>query len=232
MTPDTSGRELPEPLAIYDRGSRSWRTFGGMFPSDSMPSLATLPTWGMTLAGALYPLPEPALPTVEPASSSQLPTPRATRGGSSTETVPLLPTPMTSEANGVGEHGTGGPDLRTAVHLMGTPRSVLWKAGTMQASREAVARRGHKHRLEQDIALLPTPTASDSTGSRNSTHQRPLGSTANVGDTLTDAATVLTGGRTRALSAAGKASPEEPLPDLLSLLLEEESGWLPTSLSG
>jgi len=67
-------------------------------------------------------------PISAPASSS-LPTPRETRGGSATETVALLPTPRTNEANGTGDHGTGdhgtgGPDLRTLVDsLLPTPTS-------------------------------------------------------------------------------------------------------------
>jgi DNA (cytosine-5)-methyltransferase 1 len=36
----------------------------------------------------------------------------------------LLPTPRTSDTNGPGHHGTGGPDLRTAVTLMPTPRAT------------------------------------------------------------------------------------------------------------
>ena len=36
----------------------------------------------------------------------------------------LLPTPLTSDANGAGAHGTGGIDLRTAVTLLPTPRAT------------------------------------------------------------------------------------------------------------
>lgn len=43
-------------------------------------------------------------------------------GGTTAETVALLPTPRTSDANGAGKHGAGGPDLRTRVHLLPTPR--------------------------------------------------------------------------------------------------------------
>jgi hypothetical protein len=42
----------------------------------------------------------------------------------SIEALRLLPTPTVSEANGAGEHGTGGPDLRTAVSLLPTPRAT------------------------------------------------------------------------------------------------------------
>jgi len=40
------------------------------------------------------------------------------------EGLTLLPTPQTSDTNGPGEHGTGGPDLRTAVSLLPTPRAT------------------------------------------------------------------------------------------------------------
>jgi hypothetical protein len=60
----------------------------------------------MTRGGELFALPTPALPTVGHASSS------------------LLPTPRTSDTNGAGAHGTGGPDLRTAVALLPTPRAT------------------------------------------------------------------------------------------------------------
>ena len=39
----------------------------------------------------------------------------------STAQYELLPTPRTSDTNGVGEHGTGGLDLRTAVEMLPTP---------------------------------------------------------------------------------------------------------------
>lgn len=42
----------------------------------------------------------------------------------------LLPTPRTSDANGTGEHGTGGPDLRTAVSGLTPPQSDDTKRGT------------------------------------------------------------------------------------------------------
>ena len=41
--------------------------------------------------------------------------------------VNLLPTPRTSDTNGAGLHGTGGPDLRTAVTLLPTPQARDWK---------------------------------------------------------------------------------------------------------
>lgn len=37
------------------------------------------------------------------------------------QVVNLLPTPRTSDTNGAGVHGTGGPDLRTVISLLPTP---------------------------------------------------------------------------------------------------------------
>lgn len=48
--------------------------------------------------------------------------------------------------------------------LLGTPRTVLWKAGSMETTRGQVKRNGYKARLEEDISLLPTPTSSDTNG--------------------------------------------------------------------
>lgn len=42
-----------------------------------------------------------------------------------------------------------------------TPRSVLWKSGAMDTVREHVVRNGYKSRLEECVAMLPTPTVMD-----------------------------------------------------------------------
>jgi hypothetical protein len=188
MTPDTSGQELPEPSAFYDPATSCWRMSGGMFPSDSMPSLATLPTWGTTVAGALYELPTPALPTGEPEYSSLLPTPVVNDMGAgktverwdewtanlkmshgngnghgpslSIEALRLFPTPTCSDTNGAGEHGTGGPDLRTVLSLLPTPRATDGETGGPN-------QRGSKGDLMLPSAvmqMLPTPTSRDHKG--------------------------------------------------------------------
>lgn len=87
----------------------------------------------------------------------RLPTPRATRGGSSTETVQKLPTPRVSDANGVGAHGYGGPDLRTAVDSAGV--SNLDEAA--QWGRYAPAITQHERVLGRPA---PAPTAPSKTG--------------------------------------------------------------------
>jgi hypothetical protein len=58
----------------------------------------------------------------------------------------LLPTPQTSDTNGPGEHGTGGPDLRTAVSLLPTPTT------------QPTTGNGHARNLGKEARLLPTPS--------------------------------------------------------------------------
>jgi hypothetical protein len=86
--------------------------------------------------GAVYELPTSAPLTDGSASSSSpglLPTPvvadsdRTTSyyaGGNPTLIGALLPTPTVSDTNGAGAHGSGGPDLRTAVSLLPTPTAM------------------------------------------------------------------------------------------------------------
>ena len=116
MTPDTSGLSSVRPFASYNPASRSWRTWTAIEVSDSTEWSQTWPKTGCMSDGLSYQLPawEPHTDASD-CSSPSLPTPRATRGGSSTETTMLLPSPTTSDANGAGAHGTGGPDLRTAL---------------------------------------------------------------------------------------------------------------------
>lgn len=67
---------------------------------------------------------EPRIGGSGSSSSRGLPTPRARdwkRGGKDGLEEALMPTPRTSDTNGPGAHGSGGPDLRTAVTLLPTP---------------------------------------------------------------------------------------------------------------
>lgn len=146
MTPGTSGRALPEPSAFYDPETCCWRTSQLTFETGSTPFSLTLPRWGMTLGGALYELPTPVLPTVEHVSSS-LPTPRATRGGSATETMYLL------ESDG----GTRGPNLATPTAWLGR-REAHSKGDPARWVNPA-----RSNELSDQIAhiLLPTPKTTD-----------------------------------------------------------------------
>ena len=86
----------PQPIATWNPARDVWETpTMGLFCEHSDVFLETWPTSGMTRAGMAYALPTWAHRTDGSASSSSPspPTPRATRGGSATETVALLPTP-------------------------------------------------------------------------------------------------------------------------------------------
>jgi hypothetical protein len=114
------------------------------------------------------------------------PTARIHKGGSSRQRksgadkarledqVSLLPTPRTSDTNGAGAHGTGGPDLRTVASLLPTPSVADAMGGHMNRSG---ARSGElllpgvARSLAQTsslaagapVNLLPTPRATDGT---------------------------------------------------------------------
>lgn len=130
------------------------------------PFSETWPASGSMRNGRSWQRPPSVLPTSASASSSTpgrlLSTPVASDGGTDRgssagwglrdETRKLLPTPRTSDTNGTGEHGTVGPDLRTAVSLLPTPRARDFKGCDPNP-------RGVD--LNEAVRLLPTPTASN-----------------------------------------------------------------------
>ena len=85
------------PLATWNPDRDVWEVDQGDLISGLSDVFSeTFPTSGSMLNGTAY-----ALPTSEPATDDS---------GCS-----YLPTPTSSDTNGVGAHGTGGLDLRTAV---------------------------------------------------------------------------------------------------------------------
>lgn len=110
----------------------------------------------------------------ESSSSRGLPTPRARdwkRGGKDGLEELLLPTPRTSDTNGAGKHGSGGPDLRTVVSLLPTPRATDHKDSmTAPAARRHVEAGNGTLPETLGVVLLPTPRASD--GSKGGPNQR------------------------------------------------------------
>ena len=74
--------------------------------------------------------------------------------------VKMLPTPRTSDSNGTGEHGTGGPDLRTQEQKL-LPTLRANKIGGYSSER-------FRPTLEQEVKLLPTPTTQDAKSARSS----------------------------------------------------------------
>lgn len=88
---------MAAPIASWNSQRDVWETDQGDLISGHLVAFSeTWPTSGSMLNGTAY-----ALPTSEPATDDS---------GCS-----YLPTPTSSDTNGVGAHGTGGLDLRTAV---------------------------------------------------------------------------------------------------------------------
>lgn len=194
--PDTSGPSSLTPLAFYDPDSSCWRTSQATFPWEPPPCLETLPASGMTLAGVLY-----GLPTSEPATDapdcSSLPTPRATRGGSATETVellgPYLPTPTVADDMGTtyrNPRASANFETHHAVTLaqvaykrfLPTPEASDGTGGRRSAELGGQRPSGAKRSISLATALhhgslLPTPTTEPATGNG---HARNLGSEARM----------------------------------------------------
>lgn len=189
MTPGTSGQALPEPSAFYDPATSCWRMSGGMFPSDSMPSLETLPNWGTTVGGVLYELPTPELPTAESASSSLLPSPAAMNAANDPGSLESWQARKERQL-ALGRNGNGmGTPLGIAVQtLLKTPTAQLAVNGGSQHPDKRKAG-GHGPTLADEVEhLLPTPVVTDAAGTRNRTAGRSNpNSEHHSGTTLTDA---------------------------------------------
>ena len=100
--------------------------------------------------------------------------------------IHLLPTPCATDQRGACLHGEGGPNLRTAVTLLPTPRAT-------DGTKGGPNQRGSSGDLMLPSAVmhyLPTPTASDSEAGRNATAGRrnPKATTNTNGWTLSDVA--------------------------------------------
>lgn len=178
---------MPKPIGTWNPARGTWDDPNGaidLLSEHSEPFSATWPTSGMTRAGAAYELPTPALPTAATASSS-LPTPRASRGASGTETMYALgaertdehrtqgqvspPTPTTSAAKGAWSGGEGGPNLQAAV-LLPTPMTGYSGRDAETWLDQRPAGNGQRRTVISDLrivieeTLLPTATGSTSTG--------------------------------------------------------------------
>ena len=142
----------PTPLAFYDPESWSWRTSQGCLLSEAPELLQRLPNWGTTADGVLYEHQTPAL-LID------------VRDGSAS-----LPTPRTSDTNGAGLHGDGGPDLRTAVTMLPTPTAQAAKHGATPD----IHANGFGSNLWDLPHLLPTPRAQNGEDRNMKPWVRPL----------------------------------------------------------
>lgn len=100
----------------------------------------------------------------------------------------LLPTPRASDGPHGGPQQTGTGLVPIITKLFPTSTEACGKGG--QVSRSG-ARKGEKLLNDPVQQLFPTPTFTDSKGSRNQTANRSPGSRHHSGTTLTDAVTTL-----------------------------------------
>ena len=123
--------------------------YSGTWPTCGMTRNGVayaLPTWAPPTTASASSSSPPVLPTVTASEAtgpghpdskkgganlrtvvSVLPTPRATRGGSSTETVAMLPTPRATDGTkgGPNQRGSAGDlMLPSAVHMLPTPTAM------------------------------------------------------------------------------------------------------------
>jgi hypothetical protein len=107
----------------------------------------------------------------------------------------LLPTPTASDRFGAGDHGEGGPDLRTTIALLPTPRASDGEKGGPN-------QRGSSGDLmlpSAIMALLPTPRAQNGEDRNAKIRERPLDQPQNLENALAR----LPGDRTGPPSDAG-----------------------------
>ena len=227
----TAGTLWPVSFTDWPR-SATWDATGFSELPTSAPRISG--SGGSASPGLLLPTPEASDGTGGRVSSEM--------GGSrpsgskravtvSTAVAHLLPTPAardwkSGQSNMMDRNAR--PLNEVVEMLLPTPNATDWKGSgqTQGRARDGKLRTAGDADLPEAVALLPTPTAMDSHGSRNSTQPRQPDSTVNVADTLTDAVTILTGARTRALSADGRPSSGVPRQAQLSLG-EPDSDFLP-----
>ena len=193
--------------ATWNPARDAWETNGGGLFCEHLDVYSeTWPTSGMTRGGVAYELPmsEPLTAGIESSCSPGLPTQRATRGGSSTETVALLPTPMTTDGGSasIADTQRNSPGLRVVGHLLPTPRAT-------DGTKGGPNQRGSSGDLMLPSAvhhLLPTPTAADSTASGGSAPSHVTLTDAAVRTDMGRAANPRHGAHTHQPSPAGNPS--------------------------
>ena len=115
---------------MWSRARGVWETTQTAICGHSEPYSQTWTPSGMTRNGSAFELPTWG-PATDANAFSLPPTPRATRGGSASETldlrtaVTLLPTPMTTDGKGIGpaDLDRHSPQLRALPKLLPTPRA-------------------------------------------------------------------------------------------------------------
>ena len=141
----SKGSSRRRPPVTWNPARTVWETDTlGLYCGHAEPYLGTWPASGSMRNGVASEQTKSAPRTAGAASSSApgrlLSTPVASDGGTDRgssagwglrdETRKLLPTPRTSDTNGIGTHGDGGMDLRTAVSLLPTPTTGAQEKST------------------------------------------------------------------------------------------------------
>ena len=154
---------MPKRIARWNRARDVWEEAGVSLLCEHLDVFSgTWPTCGMTRAGTAYALPTWAhrMAGIESSSTPGPPTPRATRGGSSTEAVALLPTPTANVgANGGAQH----PDMRRSgghsVSIQDVAEFELLPRAT-DGTKGGPGQRGSSGdlMLPSAVHLLPTPS--------------------------------------------------------------------------
>jgi len=143
-TLDTCGLEYEKPLADYDPDTQSWKMFGDTYLWGESPLLENLPPSGMTRNGVLFPQPQWEPLTGETESSS-------------------WPTPTASDWKGRGPNSQqqGLPEaVKRSVGYWPTPRSSSAMNEDIATLTERLQNgTPYKARLEEAIAMWPTPRA-------------------------------------------------------------------------
>lgn len=123
-----SGPSSPESFAILNPDGSFSRTYPDSSVQASLGGplsatfSATWPRWGSMRDGRVFAHPTSELRTGGSGSSSSLNVPTVAASGL-VDWVRLLPTPRSTDANGSGSHGDGGPDLRTSLGDLTRPPS-------------------------------------------------------------------------------------------------------------
>lgn len=171
---DTFGPTSAKQFAIYDPDSSSWKMWPDTGLWGSIEFSETWPRTGCMFDGRAFELPTlvPRITGSGCSSSPRLPTPRATRGGSATETVNMLPTPTACEGKTGDtevEHSRNSPGLGAVTFHFPTPR-------TTDANGAGRHGTGGQDLRTTVAAVFPTPSAADGSGGKHNSagHQSSL----------------------------------------------------------
>ena len=155
---DTCGLGCEQPLASYDPDTQSWRTSEDISLWGDYKLLESLPKSGMTRSGVLYQQPEWVRP-IDVSESSLWPTPLTNDNKAGIKKAnPNLVDAVMMRPN-LGEPAPTTQEFKEH-RMFPTPRSSSAMAEDLDVVRERLENgKQYKSRLEEAIAMWPTPTA-------------------------------------------------------------------------